>query len=359
MTHPFMSDLRMQLRSPNGQTITLMNRPGYPANRDGRGVDLLASFPITFADGAPTSAEQMGATLTRVQTACRDDQRCEFAPAPDGDGGLTGLSGFVGQDSAGDWQFCVSDVSRNDIGTLASVELSLTCELPTTMTPTVTPDPLVTPTTLPTTTLTPLATPSPTPPTPSPTSTPLVPATPPAENADICAPVSVNVSRVIPDNNPKPTCFDLPVAVNGIVTSATLQLALAHTFASDLKVQLVSPTGVTLTLMNRPGLPSTTFGANADFSASFPITFSDFGPTSAEAMGSGLGTRQVICRDDGRCSYVPAPDGDVPSGAQNTAAAFAGQTSVGVWRVCVSDLSRNDVGRLGGATLDLVCVVQN
>ena len=331
MTHPFVSDLQMQLRSPQGATITVMNRPGYPANRDGRGVDLLASYPITFADGLPTSAEQIGATLTRVQTACRDDQRCEFAPAPDGAGGLANLGGFIGQDSAGQWQLCVSDVSRNDIGTLSSVELNLTCESPVGPTPT--------PGT---------ATPA------TPTSTP-VPT--PISSQDLCAPVSVSVSRVIPDNNPKPTCFDLPVTQAGTVASATLQLALAHTFASDLKVQLISPQGVTLTLLNRPGLPSTTFGANADLLASYPITFSDAGPTSAEAMGSGLGPRQVICRDDGRCTYVPASDGDVPAGAQNLAAAFAGQPSAGVWRVCVSDVSRNDVGRVAGARLDLVCVV--
>ena len=322
VTHTFISDLRMQLRSPSGQIITLMNRPGYPANRDGRGVDLAASYPITFTDTASNSAEDIGAALTRVQTACRDDQRCDYAPAPEGDSGLTSLGGFIGENSAGDWQFCVSDVSRNDIGTLSSVELALTCNASTL---------------------------------PTPIPTPVVPT--PVPGTDICAPVSVTANRVIPDNNPKPTCFDLPMSTTSTVVSGTLQMALAHTFASDLKVQLVSPQGVTLTLLNRPGLPATTNGTSADLLTTFPIAFSDAGGTSAEAMGSTLSTRQVICRDDKRCVFAPAPDGDVFSPAQTFAAAFAGQSGAGTWRVCLSDVSRNDVGRFAGATLDLVCAV--
>ena len=322
VTHTFISDLRMQLRSPSGQIITLMNRPGYPANRDGRGVDLAASYPITFTDTASNSAEDIGAALTRVQTACRDDQRCDYAPAPEGDSGLTSLGGFIGENSAGDWQFCVSDVSRNDIGTLSSIELALTCDASTL---------------------------------PTPTPTPVVPT--PVPGTDICAPVSVTANRVIPDNNPKPTCFDLPMSTTSTVVSGTLQMALAHTFASDLKVQLVSPQGVTLTLLNRPGLPATTNGTSADLLTTFPIAFSDAGGTSAEAMGSTLSTRQVICRDDKRCVFAPAPDGDVFSPAQTFAAAFAGQSGAGTWRVCLSDVSRNDVGRFAGATLDLVCTV--
>jgi len=327
MTHTYLSDVRMQLRSPSGQLITLMNRPGFPANANGRGADLLASYPITFTDGAAQNAEQMGASLSRTQTVCRDDGGCDFSPAPEGDAGLTALGGFIGENSAGDWLFCVSDVSRNDVGTLASVELALTCDAGGVAT----------------------ATPAPTTIAPTPTVTP-------STGADVCAPVAIVANKSIPDNNTKPTCFDVTVNSVGQVQGGSLQLTMAHTFASDLKVQLISPQGMTLTLMNRPRLPATRYGANADLSASYPITFSAGGATLAEDMGKGLATRQVICRDDKRCDFAPAPDGDPLS--VNSFADLMGQPSAGVWRVCVSDVSRGDVGRVSGATLDLVCAAQ-
>ena len=71
-------------------------------------------------------------------------------------------------------------------------------------------------------------------------------------------------------------------------------------------------------------------------------------------MGNTIGGTAVICRDDGRCVYLPNPDGDVSSTLYSLAG-FAGESSIGDWQVCLSDLYPKDVGTLASAQLDLTC----
>ena len=325
MAHTFIGDLRMQLRSPDGTLLTLLNRPGMPGLVSGDNANLLSSFPITFASNSTFGAEQMGnaSTLT-TWTVCRDDGRCSYRPAPDGDAesNLDELSEFAGQSSAGTWQLCVSDNYKDDLGTLNTVSLDLTCAATGPITPTPIPSP-----------------------TPSPT---------PDPNGDVCAPVSVALNNTIPDNVMTPTCFALPVAAAGLVTSATLKLSLQHSFISDLKIQLRTPSSSTLTLLNRPGYPATRFGDSSDMSISYPITFSASALYLAELMGNSIGGTGVVCRDDRRCTFRPSPDGDSTSTLQSFAG-FVGQSAQGQWQVCLSDLAAKDVGRITSATLDLTC----
>jgi subtilisin-like proprotein convertase family protein len=324
LAHPWVSDLRLQLRSPYSTSVTLMNRPGYPINPNGTSSDLISSVPITFSSSASTAAsanpESMGNTLAKTGVVCRDDGRCIYRANPDGD--LTsapgGMAAFSGQASEGLWRFCVSDNYQYDIGTINEVALDLACLPGGTATP-------------------------------APTSTPA-----PTPGPNVCAPVTINPNSRIPDNQAAPTCFTLPVTQTGLVTALSLRLGISHTYVSDLKIQMRSPNSTTLTLLNRPGVPTTRFGDSSDLWAKHVITFSDGATVNAEAMGGTIGGTSVICRDDGRCGYLPNPDGDISSTIYNLAG-FAGERSAGDWQVCVSDLYPKDIGTVNSLQLDLVC----
>ena len=105
MSHTWVSDLRMQLRGPSGQILTLLNRPGWPTHAFGYGSNLSALYPITFTKRGAYDAEQMGSPDTR-RVICHDDQQCEFAPNADQDKSVTtvDLEALTGSPSNGNWQ---------------------------------------------------------------------------------------------------------------------------------------------------------------------------------------------------------------------------------------------------------------
>jgi subtilisin-like proprotein convertase family protein len=147
--HSYAGDLRLQLSAPDGTALTLMSLPGMPGS--GYSGRLSASYPITFADGAPYSAEQMGQPGLIV---CGGDGRCRYAPAPNGDpySDVGAFSAFVGKSATGDWQICIADHYPADVGSITSAELLINCDgAATTATPTASPTP--TPTATPVQTL--------------------------------------------------------------------------------------------------------------------------------------------------------------------------------------------------------------
>ncbi len=87
--------------------LTLLNRPGWPANAFGFGSNLSALYPIRFTQHGTYDAEQMGSLDTR-RVICRDDTQCEFAPNTDQDIGsnIAGFQDLVGTLSVGNWQVC-------------------------------------------------------------------------------------------------------------------------------------------------------------------------------------------------------------------------------------------------------------
>jgi subtilisin-like proprotein convertase family protein len=150
----------------------------------------------------------------------------------------------------------------------------------------------------------------------------------------------------IPDNDPSgasstitvvpgPTFMD-PVPPGGaIVTSVEVLIAIDHTFAGDLIYTLTSPTGATITLANRPGVPDQgDFGDSSNLSALFPIGFSDRSMWEAELMGSDCaGTDDVIRRD---CIGAFNPDDPL--------SLLAGINMLGDWTLTVSDNAGLDTG---------------
>ncbi|MFO0619142.1 MAG: proprotein convertase P-domain-containing protein [Polyangiaceae bacterium] len=130
MNHTWVGDLTIKLRSPAGTVVTLMSLPGFVEFADD-GVDdgnnsgnLVNGFPITFATGAATSAENMGAGGSAVNV-CQNDGLCSYNPNP-GAAAPGTLASFNGQTAAGTWQLCVGDSATFDTGSIDQVRLNFT-----------------------------------------------------------------------------------------------------------------------------------------------------------------------------------------------------------------------------------------
>ena len=93
MTHSYVGDLVFKLKSPSGTVVTLMSRPGAAETLDngadspsGDDSNLKPRSPVTFEQGAATSAESLGAnagylTVGTSSIACGDTFMCTYAPA--------------------------------------------------------------------------------------------------------------------------------------------------------------------------------------------------------------------------------------------------------------------------------------
>ena len=392
MSHTWVGDLKLWLVNPASQSLVLMMRPGAPATALGAYANLSQNVPITFTDGGQASAEAMGAGLTGLQVICQQNGICRFSPNQDGQPStFTAFAGFAGQTAAGTWQFCASDSDTQDVGAVFSVALNLTCAGPSpatptatlmvssTATPTVTTTPTTTatatpsptPTETPTATLTPTTTPSPTAtatatttPSPTPTETPngTLTATPspsasPTATATsvpaLCGVTTVTTYTRVPDGNATGICVPIPYIGSGAITTVSLRAQMSTTWVGDLKLWLLNPASQSLVLMARPGAPATSLGYAADLSQSYPVTFTDAGQASAEAMGAGLTGAQVVCQQNGICRFVPNPNGQASTFANFSG--FVGQSPSGTWQFCASDADSGDLAAIFSVALDVAC----
>jgi subtilisin-like proprotein convertase family protein len=131
MTHTYVGDLTVKLKSPAGTTVTLMSRPGGTEASDngadsptGDSSNLSSSYPITFETRNSPSAENMGSTISDSQTVCQNDSTCTFAPDKGAAAAGTLLT-FNGETAAGTWQLCVGDGRSSDTGTIDKVTLTI------------------------------------------------------------------------------------------------------------------------------------------------------------------------------------------------------------------------------------------
>jgi subtilisin-like proprotein convertase family protein len=130
ISHTWLGDLTIKLVSPAATTVTLLSRADYNESGDngqgtsGESSNLVAGYPITFATGAPTSAENMGITISNGSAVCRDDALCTFAPSA-GAAAAGNLTTFNGQVAAGTWKFCVGDGGLDDTGVINKVTLNI------------------------------------------------------------------------------------------------------------------------------------------------------------------------------------------------------------------------------------------
>lgn len=140
-----------------------------------------------------------------------------------------------------------------------------------------------------------------------------------------------------------------------IITSLTASLWILHDNQGDLLVELVSPSGTTVVLMDRPGFPacgSTGFTANnfggiyvdGCLGSSFfaPMAFSDggmlgkYGPPGIPCPGQNFG--------GGCCFCTPSFFTWDP---QTPLAALNGEVKAGAWRLRVHDLHPGFTGSIG------------
>lgn len=380
MSHTWVGDLKVWLVNPASQSLVLMMRPGSPATALGAFANLSQNVPITYTDGGQASAEAMGAGLTGLQVICQQNGICRFSPNRDGQSStFDTFSGFVGQTAAGTWQFCASDADTDDLGAIFSVALNLTCAGPPTATPTATilvsstatPTATATQTATATATVTPTTTPSPTAtpsatttPSPTPTETPngtltATPSPTPSPTATATnVPALCGVSTVasytrVPDANAAGICVPIPYIGSGAITTMSVRAQMSTTWVGDLKLWLINPASQSLVLMARPGAPATSLGYAADLSQSYPVTFTDAGQASAEAMGAGLTGAQVVCQQNGICRFVPNADGQASSFANFSG--FVGQSPSGTWQFCASDADTGDLAAIFSVALDVAC----
>ncbi|MCI0396542.1 MAG: DUF11 domain-containing protein, partial [Chloroflexi bacterium] len=167
------------------------------------------------------------------------------------------------------------------------------------------------------------------------------------------ATITPNVS--LPDGDPTYTCFDMVLSADPSATVLDVEVVVGHThtWVGDLAYQIWNPALDHVTMMHRPGRTGAGFGDSTNMLSTSPVTFGDAYVDDAELMGNTLGDAQVVCQDDGRCTYFANRDEDLTSLIDF--AAMAGSTVTGTWQFCASDNAGGDTGPLSTVTLNVTC----
>ncbi len=130
LSHTWVGDLTMKLRSPNNTTLTILNRPGSNAPDDGSGaVGNNANWNntlIAFGDGFGPEAETMGTGLATDQVICTANGVCAHDPSPDtATQPPSAFSAYNGSSALGNWTLCMGDSALGDVGILNQWRLYL------------------------------------------------------------------------------------------------------------------------------------------------------------------------------------------------------------------------------------------
>lgn len=122
------------------------------------------------------------------------------------------------------------------------------------------------------------------------------------------------------------------------IVGVRLRIEGNHPWVGDLRARLVHPSGVTVTLVDRPGIPSNGFpgpwGCGGD---DFRCTLSDDAAAALEST----------------CSFGPPPVLSGPLRPLEPLAAVVGLAPEGAWRLVVEDAVSGDAGSLALACLEL------
>jgi subtilisin-like proprotein convertase family protein len=134
LSHTWVGDLVVKVKSPAGTILAPLNRPGHTGPDDGTGgpgdsANLASASPIGFDDDSTKTAESMGdESALSSYVVCQDAPfNCDYSPSPDGAfNSVANFAGFAGEDPDGLWEVCVGDAAALDQGTFASVTLAVT-----------------------------------------------------------------------------------------------------------------------------------------------------------------------------------------------------------------------------------------
>ncbi len=130
----------------------------------------------------------------------------------------------------------------------------------------------------------------------------------------------------IPDSMPAGTTSTITVAQAISLTDLQVAVAIDHTYVGDLAISLTSPSGTTVSLLDRPGVPASTFGCSDD---NMNVVFSDAASVVPETTCPGT------------TPWLAGPV--LPF---SPLSAFDGESTVGTWTLSVSDNAGGDTGNL-------------
>ncbi|MEZ5064458.1 MAG: proprotein convertase P-domain-containing protein [bacterium] len=130
----------------------------------------------------------------------------------------------------------------------------------------------------------------------------------------------------IPDNNGTGATSTLAVADDVTLTDVNVRVQISHTYVGDLKIVLQHPDGTLVTLLDRPGVPASTYGCGDN---DMNVTFDSASGVNLESYCSGSTPWY---------SGVAAPF--------STLNTLNGKSSAGTWRVIVTDNAGSDTGSI-------------
>jgi subtilisin-like proprotein convertase family protein len=161
-----------------------------------------------------------------------------------------------------------------------------------------------------------------------------------ASRVDVYYDAGPGLGLAIPDNDPLGVSSTISIGDSFTIGRLAVVVALDHTWVGDLIFTLTGPDGTTITLADRPGSDTSSFGDSSNLSADHPIIFGDLSPIPAENMGGGscTSTDSVIGAD---CHRWFAPNTSLDG-------TFDGFNAMGDWTLTVSDNAGADTGVIDG-----------
>lgn len=151
--------------------------------------------------------------------------------------------------------------------------------------------------------------------------------------AETCTEYCNNTSAAIPDADATGITQDINIPVAGTIIDIDFSADISHTYVGDLIITL-SHAGTTITIIDRPGFPSSTYGCGNN---NIDCTFDD------ESVN---GTVENVCNGTN-----PAYSGDYEP--EQALSVFDGLDQAGIWTITVSDNEGQDTGTLDEWCLDI------
>lgn len=148
------------------------------------------------------------------------------------------------------------------------------------------------------------------------------PGVPLGQGSPFCSAPSV----AIPDNSPAGVTDNLIVGASFTLTDLDVSLLVAHSWVGDLTATVSHSGGCSVTIVERPGNPASTFGCSSN---NIDATLDDEAGSPAENA----------------CNPAP-PALSGPLSPNNPLSACDGENVNGTWSLTVSDAAAGDTGTL-------------
>ncbi|HRQ39383.1 MAG TPA: choice-of-anchor B family protein [Chloroflexota bacterium] len=135
----------------------------------------------------------------------------------------------------------------------------------------------------------------------------------------------------IPDNNPTGASHTINIPTSANILDVDIYINATHTWVGDLRF-VVNHNATNATIIDRPGVPASTFGCSGD---NYDVTINDEGPD---------GNIETQCAASAPAIFGDRVGGDPPN--TSLLAAYDGMDIGGDWTITVSDLAGGDTGTL-------------